>query len=223
MISNTTLTKFNQRIAELADEPALTPDELKARFDACPEELRVGHNALVGSLLAPTAAAELGFAKTPGVPADSVQAAVTSVQKQLTDIALGTVPEGSIGRSKLTGALAEELDGMQEKIEAHTQMDTDLQSQIHTKAEIVIGTYGGNNADSRLVSLGFKPKAILVTDKRGVMMEANVTYFGGFSTAAQSSPAITIGDDGFTIYNRSTSKLYTNHVDFSPYNYIAFK
>ena len=40
------ITPFTHRISELADQPNLSADELKARFDSSPEELRVAHNAV---------------------------------------------------------------------------------------------------------------------------------------------------------------------------------
>ena len=40
------ITQFQHKIADLADQPTLPPDELKSRFDACPEELRQSLNAV---------------------------------------------------------------------------------------------------------------------------------------------------------------------------------
>ncbi|MBS6641780.1 MAG: hypothetical protein KH295_12145 [Clostridiaceae bacterium] len=40
------ITQFTHRISELADQPNMPADELKARFDACPEELRQSLNAV---------------------------------------------------------------------------------------------------------------------------------------------------------------------------------
>ncbi|HIX10394.1 MAG TPA: hypothetical protein H9739_02280 [Candidatus Agathobaculum pullistercoris] len=40
------ITQFTHRITELPDQPNLPADELKARFDSSPEELRTAHNAV---------------------------------------------------------------------------------------------------------------------------------------------------------------------------------
>ena len=40
------ITAFAHKIADLPDQPTLPPDELKSRFDACPEELRQSLNAI---------------------------------------------------------------------------------------------------------------------------------------------------------------------------------
>ena len=40
------ITAFAHRVADLPDEPQIPAADLKSRFDACPEELRVAHNAV---------------------------------------------------------------------------------------------------------------------------------------------------------------------------------
>ena len=40
------ITQFQHKIADLPDEPQIPADELKSRFDACPEELRQSLNAV---------------------------------------------------------------------------------------------------------------------------------------------------------------------------------
>lgn len=222
MISKTSLEQFRQRIADLPDEPVLAADELKARFDACPEELRVQHNALVSGLLDSSAAGELGFARTSGVPADNVQEAVENVQEQLIEIAFGSIPEGSVGRSKLTGEINDELNRTQQTLQSLTQKDVDLQTQVRAKAEIVVGTYQGDDTENRKISLGFTPRAVFVTDSRGVMVEGNI-HFGGFSTTTRSSAGVTISDGGITVYNNKAQQYYTNRSSYSPYNYMAVK
>lgn len=44
------LTAFTKKVADLADQPTLTPTELKAQFDAAPDELRVYFNNLIDAL-----------------------------------------------------------------------------------------------------------------------------------------------------------------------------
>ena len=40
------ITQFTHKIADLPDQPNLPADELKARFDSSPEELRQSVNAI---------------------------------------------------------------------------------------------------------------------------------------------------------------------------------
>ena len=40
------ITQFTHKIPDLPDQPNLPADELKARFDSSPEELRTAHNAV---------------------------------------------------------------------------------------------------------------------------------------------------------------------------------
>ena len=83
-LSEHKITEFENKITELADQPNMQPDELKQYFDSSPEELRQAHNGLCDALAATTAAAEIGFAQTAGVPEDTVQDAIENVQAQVT-------------------------------------------------------------------------------------------------------------------------------------------
>ena len=99
------LEQFSKKISSLRDQPNMQPNELKAYFDSSPEEVRQAHNSLCDALTTATtqstAAANIGFSRTAGVPADTVQAAVENVQSQLTDAVLGNIPSGSVTGDKL--------------------------------------------------------------------------------------------------------------------------
>ena len=85
------ITQFTHRISELADQPNLPADELKARFDSCPEELRVAHNAICDD------AARLE-ARVEGIVVDTFG--------------------DTIDKEMLSDELAAELDGMEDGIDA---------------------------------------------------------------------------------------------------------
>ena len=59
------ITAFTHRIADLPDQPNLPADELKARFDSSPEELRQSVNGICNDAL------DAGF-EPAGVVADTV-------------------------------------------------------------------------------------------------------------------------------------------------------
>ena len=46
MFSERKIESFEQRVSDLPDTPALSAAALKARFDACPEELRAALNGV---------------------------------------------------------------------------------------------------------------------------------------------------------------------------------
>ncbi|MDO5549178.1 MAG: hypothetical protein Q4F79_11940 [Eubacteriales bacterium] len=82
-IAATARSDFTHRIADLADEPEMQADELKAYFDSSPQELLDSHNALVSALTATQAAADLGFAPTGRLTATTIQQAIESLQAQI--------------------------------------------------------------------------------------------------------------------------------------------
>ena len=92
-------------IAKYPDEPyeeeGYTSTAFKASFDRAGKLCKAAHNVLVRALNAVTAAANVGFSRTAGVPADNVQAAVENVQQQLAGVALDHVPDASIGNQQM--------------------------------------------------------------------------------------------------------------------------
>ena len=61
-------------------------------------------NKLIAALGASTAAGNIGFARSTGVPADTVQGAIENVQSQIAGVALGSIPDGSITAQQLAAS-----------------------------------------------------------------------------------------------------------------------
>ena len=239
------LTSFTKKIIDLIDQPNMQPNELKAYFDSSPEEVRQAHNSLCDALTtattAATAAANLGFQTTAGVPADNVQDAIEDVQAQLTDAVLGNIPSGSVTQDKLaqdvrdrftaieTAAATEvtnRTNAVSAEATARASADTNLQNQINThttqiaaKCEVVFGTYTGDGQASRFISLGFTPKALICAQSDGTIINGNRIQ-GGIILPATSG-GLTIETNGFrTLYS---DDLYWTNVSNRKYYYIAFK
>lgn len=131
-MSSSTLTdccisSLEHPISALADRPALSADDLKAYFDANPLQLMHAHNALAQALAGTTGAESIGFTGTAGVTATNVQQAIEQVQQQLSDLSLGSIPDGSITAAKLAASL-------QQQIAAVAQLQTtveQLQAEQH--------------------------------------------------------------------------------------------
>ena len=204
--------EFTKKIRDLPDQPNMQPHELKEYFDSSPEELRQSHNGLCDALTAKTAASALGFSRTAGVPADTVQAAVENVQQQLNAAVMGNIPSGSVTGDKLAQDVRDRFTAIENtaKSEAGTRAsgDSNLQQQINThsvqiagKCEIVLGTYTGDGAKERFINLGFTPKAIYSVPLGGRVSD-NTRWYGGF--AMQNSPVIN------TNGNRTVLKIETN-------------
>lgn len=236
---------YEKRIASLPDQPNMQPNELKAYFDSSPEQLRQAHNGLCDALTEATssasAAANLGFQRTAGVPADNVQAAVENVQAQLDAAVMGKIPSGSVNGDKLAQDVRDRFDAIESAAasESSTRASTDssLQKQINThttqitsltsaKAEFVMGTYSGNNQPERVISLGFTPKVVIVSDNGGRMIVLN--YITGGIVTEQNNPstgALQICSGGFKVRYSDAERYLTNSSssNYSPYGYIAFK
>lgn len=216
---------FTHKIADLRDQPNMQPAELKAYFDSSPEEVRQSHNALCDALTAATtqtsAAANLGFQRTAGVPADNVQAAVENVQKQVTDAVLGAIPSGSVDGDKLAQDVRDRFSAIESaaaseasarasadsaEATARANGDSNLQNQINThttqiakKCEIYLTTYSGDGSTnhSKVINVGFRPKAVIVTGLAGF------TVFSGMAVdiAAQNNGPIILKGNGFSVAN----------------------
>ena len=217
------ITQFTHRISELADQPNLPADELKARFDSSPEELRKSLNAVCDD-------------------ADSLENRVDSIITQTF--------EGVVDKSMLAESLAAELDAkatqtalsaeqtaredadssLSSRLSAAESSITTHTSQIAQKCQIYFGTYTGNGAASRTVSLGFRPKAVFVLSE-GYFMYWNASTSGGLAvdgapvqidnlTSGGQSTALAVAPTGFTVgqvNNASTNAQNT------VYHYIAFR
>ena len=247
------LTSFTKKIIDLIDQPNMQPNELKAYFDSSPEEVRQAYNGLCDALTtatsAATAAANLGFQTTAGVPADNVQDAIEDVQAQLTDAVLGNIPSGSVTQDKLAQDVRDRFTAIETaatteagtrasadstEASARASADTNLQNQINThttqiaaKCEIIAGYYDGNQAASQIISLGRTPKAVLVLAQAwGLAYRLSADCYGGL--AISNSPviyrnlytAVSIIQNGFEVYYNIDQEICTN--GNYRYHYIAF-
>ncbi len=87
---------------------------LKMAFDQAAENIKNAVNQMIGELEGTGGAAEIGFQRSTGVPAENVQDAIENVQQQLAGASQGAVPNNSISTEKLVdGAVTEDklLDG----------------------------------------------------------------------------------------------------------------
>ena len=229
---------FTHKISDLPDQPNMQPEELKAHFDSSPEELRQALNALCDALAAQTAAADIGFAQTAGVPETTVQEAIENVQSQVTEAIIGSIPSGSITGDKLAQDVRDRLSAIESAAasEASTRAsgDSNLQSQINThtsqissltnaKSEVVFGSYTGDGQETRTIALGFYPRAVFL-----ILSSGSLSNCGGL--AMRDLPCTTGGlslvTTGFTVVNKDMPSGYNDlryNVSGNVYYYIAFK
>lgn len=229
---------FTHKISDLPDQPNMQPEELKAHFDSSPEELRQALNALCDALAAQTAAADIGFAQTAGVPETTVQEAIENVQAQVTEAIIGSIPSGSITGDKLAQDVRDRFSAIESAAsgEASTRAsaDSSMQSQISalstTKCEVYCGFYTGDGTENRVISLGRTPKAVLVMENSGMMYTANShgTYGGLAVTGSpviyqyDTQQAVSIVTNGFQVTHGGQYNCLMSNVSDTVYNYIAF-
>ena len=202
------ITAFAHKIADLADQPTLPPDELKSRFDACPEEVRQSLNAVCDD------AARLE-ARVEGIVVDTFG---DTIDKEMLSDELAAELDGKATQTALTAeAAARESadDALQSSISS-------VQTSLAAKCEVYIGSYTGNwsgssdDPSTQTITLGFQPKALLVASR--------TTNGNSYSTpmvhlALPNVPSswITITATGFT------AGKYMNWSANGKYRYIAIK
>lgn len=240
MFSNLRLNKFTQTVSELPTVPNLSAEEMKARFDACPEELREKYNVLCDALSNQTAASSLGFARTTGVAADTVQAAIENVQNQVVQTSLGQIADGSITDAKLAQDVQQKFNSLASDISGCVQREQEAQAQIqqHTqeiaqKCSIYMGVYVGDGTEYRQVTLGFQPKAVLLMTEEGSMYNSSSrTYCGGLASVEHpliyavsngyAHDLIRISVNGFIVSDAPSDSYTLTNQNGMSYRYLAF-
>ena len=152
------ITQFTHRISELADQPNMPAGELKARFDSSPEELRQSLNAVCDD-------ADRLEARVEGIVAETFG---DTIDKEMLSDELAA----ELDAKATQAALAEVSADVTAEAAARESGDSALQSQIDTqtqvlatKCRIYVGTYEGDDATSRTISLGFTPLALLLLEE----------------------------------------------------------
>ena len=191
------ITQFVHRVVDLPDQPNLPADELKARFDSSPEELRQAHNALCDD-------------------AD-----------RLDDRVSGIIAEtfgDTITKSMLSDELADEIDAKATKAELDedtaaldARLDT-VETALPQKVECYFGTYEGDGQRTKTITLGFSPRAVIVASSRWAY---SGMAFQNIPMKYSSQTVLETTDTGFIAYYiNNYSYMNLNSTD---YFYIAFK
>ena len=198
------ITAFTHRIADLPDQPNLPADELKERFDSSPEELRESVNGICDD-------------------ADRLEERVSGI--------IAETFGDSIDKSMLSDELQDELDAKATQTalaaeaaareEADGALDTRLTSAetaLPEKVGIYCGTYTGNGSSTRSINLGFRPKAVILTNSDKMSNHGGFVYMAG---DGQNTGAVQITNTGFSIAMQNGG--YATNYESTPYFYVAFR
>lgn len=107
-----------------------------------------------------------------------------------------------------------------------------LSKKLASMPCLVTGTYTGDGTDSRLISLGFQPKALLVMIEEGYpAIPYTDDYYGGLAlpgkpvclqTSYGTNYILTIESKGFRVYYNRDRYILSNQKDTN-YYYLAWK
>ncbi len=199
MFTERKIEKFKQTISALPDTPNVSAAELKRRFDACPEELRQALN---------------------GVCDDGA-----ALEKRM-DAYRAETFEGEITRDMLAPAVQSEISGKAEQsaLDAETAAREKTDAAVAKKCEIHVGTYTGNGAASRMITLGFTPVAVFCI-KEGYQLNYSSSTYGGFAVTgfpakAGSTKLVEIKEGGFLVYESDNRRANGQGI---LYHYMALR
>ena len=219
------ITQFTHKIADLPDQPNLPADELKARFDSSPEELRQSVNGICDE-------------------GDALTDRVDQHDTQINQISMEKFPNDTIEERNLHHDLAAKLNAKAEQTaltaeaaareSADDALDTRMTAVETQKCEIYFGSYTGDGTQNRVISLGFTPKAVLLLTNTG-MTYYDRHYYGGL--AFDGSPVtvlinqtdydvLKIVENGFQVTDYYYPNSYTgaeSNSNGDTYFYLAFK
>lgn len=139
----------------------------------------------------------------------------------------------------LSGGLAEKagqaaLDALAAEVakKATTAALEALSNTLASMPRLVTGSYTGNGEESRLISLGFQPKALLVMTKEGYPARPYTSdYYGGLAlpgkpvclqTSYGTNHILTIESTGFRVYYDDSRHTLSNQKE-TIYYYLAWK
>ncbi len=188
------IAAFTHKITDLPDQPTLSPQELKARFDSSPEELRRAHNAVCDE-------GERLSARVEGIVTDTFG--------------------DTIDREMLSHELAAELDAKADEASVAkrlTELENNMQQQLAQKCEIYCGSYNHSGV-SQTIELGFRPAAVIICSYSYLDHISGMSSYADIAIDGRSSAYTTIVDNGFTVQDFMNDDTKGG----SPYRYIAFK
>ena len=203
------ITQFTQKITDLPDQPSLPANELKARFDSSPEELRQAVNGICDE--------------------------ASRLEARVEGIVVDTFGD-TIDREMLSEELAAELDAkatqaaLSDEAGARVQSDKALADRLTAnetltaqKCEIYCGSYAGSwdgdysHSNTKTVSLGFQSKAVIISSSNASNIAGYGATLAHIAVEDAASPYVSITSTGFQV------SRYMNLSANGPFRYVALK
>ena len=217
------ITQFTHRITDLPDQPNLPADELKARFDSSPEELRQSVNGICDDAARLEARVEGIVVETFG---DTIDKEMLSDELTAELDAKATQTALASETAARESAVSAEASARQSADNALSNRVTSLETALPQKARVVYGTYtvtaqkcavytgsytgtGGEHT----FTLAYSPKAMIISPTSDSPMRIAIQG----KTSMQGDVALLkLSGSALTTYVGSVNNNGT------VYNYIAF-
>ena len=199
------IAAFAHKITDLPDQPNLPADELKARFDSSPEELRVAHNALCDD-------ADRLDDRVSGIIAETFGDTIS--KSMLSDELQDELDAKAVETSVASRFTAEQTAREAADSALDTRVDA-LETELPQKVEIYIGTYNGTGTGNQIFTLPITPKAVLIMPNGGGQARM-VTQSNRCREPNGNYSARLDNGNQLTVYDQLNSS--TNY----PHSYIAF-
>ena len=213
------ITQFTHRISELADQPNMPADELKARFDSSPEELRQSVNGICDDATRLEARVEGIVVETFG---DTIDKSMLSTELAAELDAKAT----QTALSEVSADVTAEAAARESGDSALSGQISSLQTTVAQRARVVYGTYTGNGTENRAVSVGFAPKLVYIcrTDAAyfyGVLSPMRTRLGGSGTRSSQYAAHLTA--TGFTVSQSEAvdEENYNLNRANTQYGYVA--
>ena len=210
------ITQFTHKIADLPDQPNMPADELKARFDSSPEELRQSVNGICND------AARLE-ARVEGIVVETFG---DTIDKSMLSTELAAELDAKAIESSVASRITAEQTARESGDSALSGQISSLQTTVAQRARVVYGTYTGNGTENRAVSVGFAPKLVYIcrTDAAyfyGVLSPMRTRLGGSGTRSSQYAAHLTA--TGFTVSQSEAvdeDNYNLNRAD-TQYGYVA--
>ena len=208
------ITQFTHRIVDLPDQPNLPADELKARFDSSPEELRQAVNGICDD-------ADALESRVDGIVEGSFAGAVTEA---LLAPELAAKLNGAATTAAVTAQVSAETTARESADSALDARVDALETSVPQKCQLHTAGYLGTGVSSREIFIGWEPKAVLVMQHARYLMTGNAVTGG---LLLEDKPILLNGEtcaeltsNGFKVYQNGNIQLNTNGV---PYYFFALR
>lgn len=231
---STTDISVHQKLGDYPiQDDGITAEELKKKFDYPAETLQEDLNKIVEELSKNTASSSIGADKIHenDASAENVQAKLEKIYKDLQNVTLGQIPDGSITEEKLNGdyssTLAKKDGELQIGLNAE-KLGGFLFSDFYKIGEYT-GNQGSMNTNTQTIELGFKPSFLIIiarsTNASAITSGGNIAIIingAGIQVSSSASSflveeSIEFLDTGFIVKERTlNSSSYT-------YTYIAVR